>query len=313
MKRLPLKVLTQWILGILLLLYVLYLGNFTQLSRFPGIHPVYVVMIFLSTLGLTLSHNYRWWEILKNISSTGESRFFPLYRYLINSYGIGMVIPMDISLLGLRSYYLTQFEKMSTSMAIFSVLLDRILDLMMLFTMALPSFLWITQTVPTNQSVLVLGLLLSAQVLVILWKKGDTFLFFLKSYRSLVVHYFLKVPFLGNRLKEGMKHEVGNYDFSVGSIFKITGWNFIKYIFLCLRFYFTGQALGISFPFVQSFFFVPLVQLSGLINVTPGGFGVIEIGTYGALFFMGIPKSQALVFVLGQRVPSFPCYRFYLA
>jgi uncharacterized membrane protein YbhN (UPF0104 family) len=86
------------------------------------------------------------------------------------------------------------------------------------------------------------------------------------------------------------------------------GWNTIKYIFLCLRFYFTGLALGIRFPLLQSFFFLPFVQLSGLINITPGGLGFVEMGTYGALYLMGVPHAQILLFVVGQRILLFSIF-----
>jgi uncharacterized membrane protein YbhN (UPF0104 family) len=53
---------------------------------------------------------------------------------------------------------------------------------------------------------------------------------------------------------------------------------------------------------MESFFFLPFIQLSGLINLTPAGLGVVELGTYGALLLMGISRAQILIFVIGQRV-----------
>lgn len=96
---------------------------------------------------------------------------------------------------------------------------------------------------------------------------------------------------------------VGDYGpFALRSAIKIMTWNYVKYFFLSLRFFFTGWALGVPLPLLQTFFFLPFIQLSGLINVTPGGLGVVEAGTYGALLLMGISKSQILIFVAGQRV-----------
>jgi uncharacterized protein (TIRG00374 family) len=191
---------------------------------------------------------------------------------------------------------------MSINLAVFSVLLDRFLDLVILIMMLLPSLLLVTGAISSAQAFLILISLMIGQGFIIIWKEGETFHFFLSIYRLLVERVFSKVPFLGSRIKEGTRELEGSYHFDLTSVFRIITWNFIKYFFLSLRFYFTGQAFGVLFPWVRGFFFLPLIQISGLINITPAGLGVTEMGTYGALFLMGIPKSQILIFVLGQRI-----------
>jgi uncharacterized protein (TIRG00374 family) len=292
----------QWGLGILLFLFLLYMGGVTEISRLPEVHWVYVFMLFLSTVGFTLSHNSRWKVIVDNTLIGKEGNFFSLYRYLVNSYAVGTVIPMDISLLGLRSYYLNRFQNIPMPMAIFSVLLDRLLDLVILLMMALPSFLYITRVTSINQSSSIVLVLFAGLFSLAFWKKWTTFHFLLEIYQRLLVRFFSKVPFPGPRMVEGSDGGRTDCHFSQSSVNQIIGWTLIKYIFLSLRFYLTGQALGIQFPVIKSFFFLPFIQLSGLINVTPAGLGVVELGTYGALFLMGISSSQILIFVLGQRV-----------
>jgi len=305
MKGPRFKLWAQLGLGVLLFLLLLYLCDVSQLSRLPEIHWVYVLMLFLSTLGFTLSHNIRWKEIVENVSKTKVENFFSLYRYLVNSYALGTIIPMDISLLGLRSYYLNRFHNMSISMAIFSVLLDRLLDLLVFLMMVVPSFLFITRVASANQSLSIMMLFLAGLFLLIFRKKGNTFNFLFEIYRIFLVRWISKVPLLGHRITEGVDEKSVDCHFSQASVIQIIAWNFIKYIFLSLRFYFTGQALGIPFPLVKSFFFLPIVQFSLMINVTPAGLGVLEMGTYGALLIMGIPTSQILIFVIGQRILLF--------
>ena len=89
--------------------------------------------------------------------------------------------------------------------------------------------------------------------------------------------------------------------FDESSVFQIMGWNCIKYIFLSLRFFFTGLALGVPFSLIQGFFFIPFIQLSGFINITPGGLGVVEAGTYGAPPPHGDFQITDPLFVFGQR------------
>jgi uncharacterized membrane protein YbhN (UPF0104 family) len=39
-----------------------------------------------------------------------------------------------------------------------------------------------------------------------------------------------------------------------------------------------------------------------MLNITPGGLGIVEMGSYGALKFMGVPEPKIMVFVVGQRI-----------
>ena len=305
MKRFFSKILVQWGLALLLVLLLFTLGDVSQLAHLSQVRWEFVLLVFLANVGFTVAHNFRWKEIVDNLSGQKESDFFSLYRSLIDSYAVGKIIPMDVSLLGLRSYYLKRIQDITMSTAIFSVLLDRFLDLVLFLAMALPSFLLISRAASATQSMLIFLLLLIAQGVVIFWKKGGTFHFFLSLYRTFLVRWLSKIPFLRTRIREGMKDEVETRPFHLASVVQIMGWNYIKYFFLCLRFFFTGLALGIQIPLFTSFFFVPFVQLSGLVNLTPGGLGVVEMGTYGALFLMGIPDSQILLFVFGQRILLF--------
>jgi uncharacterized protein (TIRG00374 family) len=302
MKSSHRRALFQWGLGILFLFFLLYFGDVSQLSRLPRIRWTYILMGFLCTLGFTLSHNFRWKEIVESVSGMRGPSFISLCRYLVNSYALGTVIPMDLSLLGLRSYYLNQFQKIPVSTAVFSVLLDRFLELVILLVAIFPSFLFMTRALSSDQTILTLLLFFAGLSWFALWKKGDTFNFLLRIYEAIVVRWLSKVPFLRRRLSQEKVEANVNCHFSQASVLRITGWSFIKYIFLSLRFYFIGQSLGVQFPLVESFLVLPLVQLSGLINVTPAGLGVVEMGTYGALLLMGIHQSQILIFVIGQRV-----------
>ncbi len=296
------KILIQWGLGFGLFLLLLYLGDISQLSRLSEIHGLYIFLMFVTTLGYTVTHNLRWEKIVKGISKEKRNLFFPLFRYLVNSYAVGTVIPMDASLLGVRSFYLTRSEGIPLSMAVFSVLLDRFLDLVILLIMILPSVLFVTGAASMAQAAVLVLFFVAGLFLVVFWKKGETFHFILRMYKIALLKWFHRVPWVGRRISEGIEEASEASRFDRGDVLRITLWNVIKYLFLSLRFYFTGLALGVDFPLMKSFFALPLVQLSSLISVTPAGFGIVEMGTYGALLLMEVPKGQILLFVVGQRV-----------
>ncbi|RPJ08194.1 MAG: UPF0104 family protein [Deltaproteobacteria bacterium] len=302
MKKPRLKMFAAWGLGLLLLFLLFIVGDGFDLIRLPEPRWGSVFLVFLFTVGFTIAHNFRWREIIESLSPTWRGEFFSLYRSLTDSYAIGKIIPMDLSLLGVRSYYLNRVEKLSFPVAVFSVLFDRFMDVVIFLLMALPSFLLIAGIASSIQSVSILVLLLLGQSLLICWKKGETFHYLFSISRVLVFRWVSKIPILGNRVKRGIEQAGDPAPFTLHAVIKIMAWNYVKYFFLSLRFYFTGRALGIPLPLLETFFFLPFVQLSGLINVTPGGIGVVEAGTYGALLLMGISKSQILIFVVGQRV-----------
>lgn len=305
MRNSLLKILLQWGLALLLIILLFLLGDVSQLTQLSKGHWGFVLLVFLSNVGFTLAHNFRWKEIVDSLSGQKGSHFFPLYRSLVNSYAVGKIIPMDISLLGLRSLYLTRVQNLSISSAIFSVLLDRFLDIILFSMIALPSLLFISKTATLPQSTLVFILFLIFQGFIIFWKKGNTFYFFIWIYQTFLLRWLSRIPLLRGKIREGMESKVETHYFQFAAVLRIMIWNYAKYVFLCLRFFFTGLALGIHFPLFNSFYFMPLIQLSGLINITPGGLGVVELGTYGTLLLMGIPKPQVLVFVFGQRVLLF--------
>lgn len=189
-----------WGLGILLILLLFIVGDVSRIGSFPSVSWAALAALFISHVGFTVAHNFRWKGIVENLPPPGRTDFFPLFRSLVDSYAIGKIIPMDASLLGVRSYYLTRVQKTSVSMAVFSVLLDRFLDIILFLIMAIPSFLLITKTTDAKWSFVVLILLLLGQGIVIGWKKGETFIFFASFYRFFLLHGISKIPFLSYEL-----------------------------------------------------------------------------------------------------------------
>ncbi len=302
MKRGIYRTLFQWGFAVLLILLLFCFGDVSNLVRLQDVSWNGVLLVFLCNAAFSIAHNFRWKLIVDHLSDEKRESFSSLFRYLMNSYTLGLVVPLDVSLVGVRAYHLRQSTQLQTALAIFSVLLDRFLDVIILVALALPSCLFITGAVPAGVAILIVLLSLAGLSLLIRWKKGETFSFFLAGYHFAIVRILSRVPLLKKWIasKGGVTEMECHFDQS--SVSQIMSWNVIKYIFLSLRFYFTGQALGVPFSFVQSFFFIPFIQLSGFVSFTPGGLGVVEAGTYGALLLMGIPKSQILLFVFGQRI-----------
>jgi uncharacterized protein (TIRG00374 family) len=297
----------QWGLVAVFISILFYFGDVSELFRMPTIRWPFILLVFLSTVGFTLIHNIRWTTIVKGISSTSidpKIDFFQFYRWLLNSYALGTMIPSDISLAGLRAFYINRTQILSLPIALFSVLLDRFFDFIIFFALAIPSALFMTELADGMEVLFYLGCIMAMIFLFISWKKGEGIDDLMRIYRS-GMNWFSKLPIIGKRIGGKWREVSDETSFREGSVHQLMGWSFLKYFFLALRFYFTGQVFGVDFSLLQGFFFIPFIQLVGMLNITPGGLGIVEMGSYGALKLMEVPESKIMVFVIGQRILLF--------
>lgn len=294
----------QWGLVVIFIAILLYFGDVSDLFRIPTIRWPFVLLVFLSSVCFTLIHNLRWTAIVKGISSSSKGlkiNFFQFYRWLLNSYALGTMIPTDVSLAGVRTFYMNQTQILSLPFALFSVLLDRFFDFIVFFALAIPSALFMTRAAEGREVMIILGCIVVAIYLFIFWKKEEGLDFLLRIYRS-GMGWLLRLPVIGKRVGVKWREVSDGASFREGSVNSLMGWSFLKYFFLALRFYFTGQVFGVNFSLLQAFFFIPFIQLVAMVNITPGGLGLVEMGSYGALMVMGVPESKIMVFVVGQRI-----------
>ncbi len=293
----------QWGLVAVLLSVLLYFGDLSGLSRLPDLNWTAVLIVFLTTGGSILVHNFRWTRIVKEMvspSSSSKIHFFQFFRWLLNSYALGTLVPSEISLVGVRTVYMDRTQILPVSAGLFSVLLDRFFDLIVLLALIPPSLLFVLKVANEWQALSLMGLVLAAIFLYIFWKKGEGLDVLIRIYRS-GMEWVIQLPFLRKWIGEKWKRNLEQSSFQEESIHQLVGWSLLKYLLLALRFYFTGQTFGIQFSFLQGFFFIPFIQLVSMLNLTPGGLGLVEMGSYGALLAMGVPESQIMIFVIGQR------------
>ena len=62
------------------------------------------------------------------------------------------------------------------------------------------------------------------------------------------------------------------------------------------------MASGTNIRLVHILISIPIAQLSLFLAFTPAGLGIYDFGWYGALKLSGVPDSEIIPFVLGQRV-----------
>jgi len=290
------KVWGKWVLGLGLLTVVFFLGDVRELTHLRVLWTV-VFGMFLTTLAFILLHTLRWKRIVDALSEKPTGGFLPFYKWMLHSYTLGYVMPKDVSLLSVRTYFLKQHQSLSLSASLFSVTLDRLLDFLVFFIVIVPSFLFVTRILSPIQALLLMGILLAGLLVMARWKGGATFRVLIGLY-----HLILKLPVLRSRMAVAEETSLWREALEKQGLFSMVSWTVGTFLLIVLRFFLTGMALGVPVSLIQSLFLVPVIQVSNLVNVTPAGLGVLELGSWGALLLIDLPRDQILRFVLGQRV-----------
>jgi uncharacterized protein (TIRG00374 family) len=75
-----------------------------------------------------------------------------------------------------------------------------------------------------------------------------------------------------------------------------------KYSLLVGRSWFAALAIGLRVPVELLFYSTVLIQITQIVPLTPGGWGVTELGWYGVLRLAGVNRSESAAFAIAQRV-----------
>jgi uncharacterized membrane protein YbhN (UPF0104 family) len=142
-----------------------------------------------------------------------------------------------------------------------------------------------------------MAVLLSAFLVITRWKGQDGFALLIRFYRKL-----LTIPFLRKRMRADPGGVSWECSLGKDGFYSISLWTVGTYLLLVLRLFSTGQALHVNLTLLQCLFIIPVIQISGLIGITPANLGFLELGSWGALLLVNVPKDQILQFVLGQRI-----------
>jgi uncharacterized membrane protein YbhN (UPF0104 family) len=290
------KLLGKWVLAVALFGVVFLLGDVRELAHLR-VAWTYVPGILFSTVAFILLHALRWKRVVDAMAETEKTRFFPFYRWMIHGYTLGYIMPTEVSLLSVRTYYLNRYHNLSLPAALFSVIVDRLLDLIVFLIVVIPSFLFLLKFLPPAESLILIAVLVGGFLVITRWKGEDGFNLLIRFYRRL-----LTVPFLRKRMRVDPAGVSWECSLGKGGFYSVSLWTVGAYLLLVLRIFSTGQALHVNLTLLQCLFIIPVIQISGLIGITPANLGFLELGSWGALLLVNVPKEQILQFVLGQRI-----------
>lgn len=82
---------------------------------------------------------------------------------------------------------------------------------------------------------------------------------------------------------------------------KVAMHSLLRFAFVILQFWGIAGAVGLTIGWVEMTEATPFAQLAGMIGLTPGGLGMLEVGWAGGLGFVGVDAVAISLFVLAQR------------
>ncbi len=82
---------------------------------------------------------------------------------------------------------------------------------------------------------------------------------------------------------------------------KVATHSLLRFTFVILQFWGIAGAVGLTITWVEMSQATPFAQLAGMIGLTPGGLGMLEVGWAGGLGFVGVDAVAISLFVLAQR------------
>jgi uncharacterized membrane protein YbhN (UPF0104 family) len=226
----------------------------------------------------------------------GAAHFGSLLHYFMMGRAAGLVIPRDISDMGVRTMSLKLDHSVSVKKASYSVYLDRAFDLVITSIFAIPSVLFIAGGISAR---LCLALYAAAFVLGL-----ACFAFFgRQSMRALkrLFHFLFslvcRIPWVGRRVGESDVDWLGSADVApiAPSLFLLSG---VKFLFIALRYYSIAVAIGITLGPEKIMSFVPSAQFAALFAVTPGGLGIADWSWSGLLYKIGVGKEQIVPYLI---------------
>jgi uncharacterized membrane protein YbhN (UPF0104 family) len=218
---------------------------------------------------------------------------WPHYYYLnMTARALGLVVPRSLSNLGGKSVALRALG-VSLKRAVWLVMIDNLLDLMLLGVLMIPGLVFLRGLITPGSFVgLALGLTLTLTG-ALWWGTA--------AGRWLPLTRWLKrFPWLGSALRvdpEGAANVLPSRSTALQAL----GLTALLNGALAVGFYYIALAVGITSPWLIFAAGFPITQLSLVISVTPGGLGLFDAGWYGVLLLGGVPRGEALTFVVAQR------------
>lgn len=283
-----LKTLFKTLLGFLLVFYVLKskMVDFTSLKQLL-FTPEHLLVAFLLLSFSTLCCSFRWYLIIKiqSLSQTFSSIFS---LYMIGNF-FNTFMPGSVGGDLIKAWYIAGRIPEKRTRAVFSVLIDRVLGLSMMFCYSAVTLLIFTGWLKINYQ-------LKLVAFVVWFFSGCALVFFLLffwppfwnlSLTKKLVHLLHKNKRLGE-ITSSMMNFRAHFGTFMATIL-LSSLSILGSIFFHI---YLGKLLKIPLSFGQYFFIIPLAVTVSAVPLLPGGIGTGQVAFFTLFKWMGVPDPE---------------------
>jgi uncharacterized protein (TIRG00374 family) len=295
--------------GVIIFAIILYLGGTEALSRVAHGDPVYLFATLIVIGCITLIGALRW-RIL--VSALTQQPYLPvrqIYHYNILGRFIGLFAPRGVGDFAGRPLALRAGGGSTLGLAVYSTLIDRMFDYLLLAILVIPALLYVTRVVSLEVGTF-LSLILVVAFFFIISTRFGRLVRWLNYIMGKIGTFGNRVPLMANlfsqeRVKRFQQLEeihIENRTASSAYLLSI-----LQFLLIILRSYLIGLALGIDLPYTLLLLASPIAQLGQFLAFTPGALGFRELGWYSVLQTSDIPTEDLITFLVGHRAYIYFC------
>lgn len=295
--------------GVAVFTVILYLGGTEALSRVAHGDPVYLLATLLAIGGVTLTGSLRWRLLVSALTRQPVLPLRMIYYYNIIGRLISLFAPRGVGDFAGRPLALRAGGGSSLGMALYSTLLDRLFDYILMMLMTGPALLYVGHLVSLEVGTALSVILVGASFFVIATRFGQVvqwFTVFLGHFTA----WGSKIPVLGRLIPQAKVDRLRQLDgiqidfWTAGRAYLLS---IVQILMMVLRSHLIARALGLHLPFGLLLLAAPVAQLGQLLAFTPGALGIRELSWFGVLQATGIPRDDLLVFLVGHRAYIYVC------
>lgn len=259
-----------------------------------------VVAFFCAAGAVTLVSTVRWRVVIRTLLPPPVPPLSILYVQVMIGRVVGLFVPRAAGDVGIRIVALRQYTKAPLGRTTASVIIDSLMDVAIVGLFGPLGVLFLTGVVSAPVATAAMGAIAVASLVA----------------APMAMSSAVKSPIVSSIIGLGRRMRLGRFSLRASEkpdwldalqhlgrseLTAVWSLTLLRSVLLTLQFILLGEAfdLGIS-PWVI-FAIWPVVQLTVVSGITPGGLGIVDLGWLGLLVAAGIGTAEASTFVIVQR------------
>ncbi|MBU1246209.1 MAG: lysylphosphatidylglycerol synthase transmembrane domain-containing protein [Nanoarchaeota archaeon] len=287
------------VIGIVIFVYLIKkIGVGTILKNFEGINYFYFAIVIALVPIILLLQVTKWILILKEQKI--DLKFSLAFKYYVLSVFYGFVTPGRVGALVRASYMKDEIKKPWLA-CVSSIVLERILDLIVIFGLAIIGIIVLSEFF--GAFLLTLIIVIAAFIVgcvLLLWGKTSNFIF-KKVWQFLLPPKFKKES--DKAFSDFYNNLIGIKKLILPFLF-----TFLTWCAIYIQSYFAGKSFGIDLSWLIFLIVVPIGTIMVMLPISISGLGTREVTLAYLFSFFGIAADKVVsfsltVFVLNAIIP----------